>query len=351
MQSTLALIFFIIAIIHSLLVIKLSEFIFGAWALLFIFVSFLLNDTAFVIDYLSSLHYSEILIVVVMMIFFSLPYVERIAEKILINLCRKLPFPESRSTFFVLMTIAPLLGSMITEPAAMTITALLLRPRFFTKHHSQKIKYALMALLFINISIGGTLTPFAAPPIVMVASKWGWDLAFMLNHFALRTIISLWANTLLVYFIFKKEIDHSFVHHQNEMKVAFKWSIKEPLLVGFFLWGIVVLGGAQEWWLRKLLPMLSQAQLYIGSIVFTSVTDNAALTYLGSLVRNLSGDTRVLLVKGSMVGGGLTLIANAPNPIGFELLKNSFDNKKFSFALFFRWSLLFVIVPSLIYWL
>jgi len=100
--------------------------------------------------------------------------------------------------------------------------------------------------------------------------------------------------------------------------------LKESLLVGFFLAGLIVLGGPQKWWLQPLLSSLNSTSLYFGSILLTSITDNAALTYLGSLVENLSDLSKYSLVAGSVVGGGLTVIANAPNPAGYSILNQSF---------------------------
>jgi len=102
--------------------------------------------------------------------------------------------------------------------------------------------------------------------------------------------------------------------------------IKEGLMVGFFLAGLVVLGGLQKWWLQDLLGGLPPTVLFWGSAMLTAVTDNAALTYLGSLVEGTSEQWRYMLVAGAVTGGGLTVIANAPNPAGYAILKNSFPD-------------------------
>ncbi len=57
----------------------------------------------------------------------------------------------------------------------------------------------------------------------------------------------------------------------------------------------------------------------------TAITDNAALTYLGSLVQGLTQEFKVALVAGAVTGGGLTVIANAPNPAGVAILRGSFE--------------------------
>ena len=56
----------------------------------------------------------------------------------------------------------------------MTIAALLLVRKFYVLEPSTKFKYATLGLLFVNISVGGTMTHFAAPPVLMVAEPWAY---------------------------------------------------------------------------------------------------------------------------------------------------------------------------------
>jgi len=100
--------------------------------------------------------------------------------------------------------------------------------------------------------------------------------------------------------------------------------------VSFFLAGLVVLGGLQQWWLEPLLMSLSSDAVFWGATALKAITDNAALTYLGSLVPGLSDDFKVALVAGAVTGGGLTLIANAPNPAGAAILKHHFEDNTIS---------------------
>jgi len=65
--------------------------------------------------------------------------------------------------------------------------------------------------------------------------------------------------------------------------------------------------------------------VFFGATALTAITDNAALTYLGSLVPGLSDAFKVALVAGAVTGGGLTVIANAPNPAGVAILRSRFD--------------------------
>ena len=103
--------------------------------------------------------------------------------------------------------------------------------------------------------------------------------------------------------------------------------LREGLMVAFFLAGLVVLGGQQAWWLQAALSGMSESALFYGATALTAITDNAALTYLGSMVEGVSDEFKYALVAGAVAGGGLTVIANAPNPAGFAILKDSFDDQ------------------------
>src|SRR5439155_4352820 len=120
--------------------------------------------------------------------------------------------------------------------------------------------------------------------------------------------------------------------------------LREALLVSFFLAGLVVLGGQQQWWLQPLLTSMSPDAVYYGATALTAVTDNAALTYLGSLVEGLSEDFKYALVAGAVTGGGLTVIANAPNPAGYSILKDNFRDGAVSAP----WLFLSALGPTLV---
>jgi Na+/H+ antiporter NhaD/arsenite permease-like protein len=249
-------------------------------------------------------------------------------------------------------------------------------------------------VLFVNVSVGGTLTHFAAPPVLMVASKWGWGLHEMLTNFGWKGVLSCFISTTFVTFRFRKELGHikmnqelsidkvpswvSLIHvgflvtvvaaahypilviglflfflgfvevtnkHQKDLK------LKEGLLVAFFLGGLVVIGGMQGWWLEPILTKLADVHLYLGAIGLTAFTDNAALTYLGTLVPSLSESSRYALVAGAVVGGGLTVIANAPNPAGFSILQKSFGKEGISPLRLFYSALLPTLVAGICFWL
>lgn len=369
------------------------EIVFGFWSAILVFISILMINFEFTINYLNGRNFTEALFVFVIMAVCSTKPILNFTEKLIVFFSKLVPLQKSIAVYFVILIIGPLLGSFITEPAAMTICAYLLLPLYFTKNHSLKFKYATIALLFVNISIGGTLTPIAAPPIIMVANKWGWDLHFMLKHFAIKTLLSVFLNTLIVTFIFRNELVNT-VEIKNEkplITVPFYISLihllflllivgtshypvlfigiflffigflratreyqsplqlREPLLVAFFLSGLIVLGGPQRWWLEPIIGSLTEFQLFLGAIGLTAFTDNAALTYLGSLIPHLNESSRLALVSGSVVGGGLTIIANAPNPAGFGILRKSFPQDSFSPAKLFFMAFPLTVVTALIY--
>jgi hypothetical protein len=267
----------------------------------------------------------------------------------------------------------------------MTIAALLLRDRFYKVGLPLKLQYAIIGVLFVNISIGGTLTNFAAPPVLMVAKAWEWTTPFMFTTFGVRAALAVFINALLITLIFHKQLPKEFIEPpQEKMPYAvilvhllflaavvifahypavFLWLflfflgfttaysryqnpliLREALLVAFFLAGLIVLGSLQKWWLQDLLGSLSPIVLFWGAVGLTALTDNAALTYLGSLVDGTSETWRYMLVAGAVTGGGLTVIANAPNPAGFSILKGSFKDATISPGPLF----LSALVPTLI---
>jgi hypothetical protein len=201
--------------------------------------------------------------------------------------------------------------------------------------------------------------------VLMVASKWGWDTIFMLTHLGWRAALAVAINATGVTFLLAKHlaapapddapqpvpfavsaIHLAFLaavvlmsHHpllfigiflmflgftQAYQRYQDPLILREGLLVGFFLAGLVVLGGMQQWWLQPLVTSLGPTALFFGALGLTAITDNAALTYLGSLIAGLSDQEKYLLVAGAVGGGGLTVIANAPNPAGAALLRHGF---------------------------
>ena len=102
--------------------------------------------------------------------------------------------------------------------------------------------------------------------------------------------------------------------------------LKPALLVGFFLGGLVVHGGVQGWWIAPVLGALGEVPLMLGATLLTAINDNAAITYLSTLVPGFTDGLKYSVVAGAVTGGGLTIIANAPNPAGQAILKQYFSN-------------------------
>lgn len=345
------------------------EAVFGFWAMVLILFLFLWDGKAAAIGYLDSRNFTEPMFVFAIMVIAGSKPILQFALVIVRLLAQALPVARQVGFYFAALAFVPILGSFITEPAAMTLAALLLRDRFFSHGISNRLKYATLGVLFVNISIGGTLTPFAAPPVLMVAAQWNWDVWFMLAMFGWKVVIAVLVNAAVVTLIFRRELvrvpDEQtaatravppfviavhvlflvgvvvFAHHPVVFMGLFLFFLgftaayqqyqeplilREGLLVALFLAGLVVLGGQQQWWLQPLLTGMDSTTIFYGATLLTAITDNAALTYLGSLVDGLSEEFKYALVAGAVTGGGLTVIANAPNPAGFAILRGHFND-------------------------
>ncbi len=346
------------------------EVVFGFWALVLVIAMFVINGARVATPYLDSRNFTEPMFVFTIMVIAGTRPILQTAMAGMRLIARVIPLPGSMGFYFTVLSLVPLLGSFITEPAAMTLAALILADSFFRKGISSRLKYASLGVLFVNVSIGGTLTPYAAPPVLMVAGKWNWDIAFMVSVFGWKAAIAVAVNALGATLLFRKELGqlspaesgsgdpvpsalvlahlaflvgvvvfahhtvmfmglflfflgvaHAYQHHQDRLILS------EGLLVAFFLSGLVVLGGQQQWWLQPVLASMSSDQVFFGAAILTAFTDNAALTYLGSLVEGLSVSFKYALITGAVTGGGLTIIANAPNPAGIAILRSHFNNE------------------------
>ncbi len=346
------------------------EVVFGFWAMVLMAAMIALQGTHAAATYLDSRNFTEPMFVFAIIVVAGSRAVLDLARFSVSVIARFIPLRGGMAFYFVALSFLPLLGSLITEPAAMTLAALMLRDRVFGAGVSTKLKYATLGVLFVNISIGGTLTSFAAPPVLMVAAKWNWDSWHMLAHFGWKAAIAVAVNALVTTLIFRRELTRlpkppkssdaplpvwvgvlhilflagvvAFAHHPAAFMGLFLFFIgfataypkfqdrlmlREGLLVAFFLAGLVVIGGQQQWWLEPMLRGMDATTVYFGATALTAVTDNAALTYLGSLVDGLSDEFKYALVAGAVTGGGLTVIANAPNPAGFAILRGNFEDE------------------------
>lgn len=343
-----------------------TEVVFGLWAAaLFLGIAALKGSVHAAVEHIEGLNFTEPKFVLVVMVVAATKPVVMLSERLICLAARLIPMGESMAFYIAALILGPLLGSLITEPAAMTLLALVMKRRYFDHGISTRFAYATLGLLFVNVSIGGTLTHFAAPPVLMVASTWHWDTQFMITHFGWRAAAGCAVSTLLTALVFRRQLAAlpaepaptgrmpwwltlihlaslalvvMFAHHPDVFYGVFvlflgvvtatkeyqdDLKLRESLLVGFFLAGLVTLGSLQTWWLKPLITSLNGPALFFGATGLTAITDNAALTYLGSLVEGIAPDLQYALVAGAVTGGGLTVIANAPNPAGVGILQDA----------------------------
>ncbi len=351
------------------------EVVFGLWAVVLGVALAVYGGVETAIGYVSKVNYTEPLFVFVIMAMAATRPVIVLAEaglRRVASLGGGTPF----AWWVALLVVTPVLGSFITEPAAMTVGALLLARQFYAYEPSAKLKYATIGLLFVNISVGGTLTHFAAPPVLMVAGPWGWGLAHMAANFGWKAVVGIVVSTVLYALVFRRELSglakgkvagvtdsarksapvpawviathlgflawtvwaahypvlfvggflffvaflQATAHHQTRL------DLRGPVLVGFFLAGLVVHGGLQGWWIEPVLSGLAPTALFWGATLLTAFNDNAAITYLATLVPGFSDAAKYAVVAGAVAGGGLTVIANAPNPAGLSILQRFFPD-------------------------
>jgi hypothetical protein len=457
------------------------EAVFGIWAIALVGAIVSFYDWGTAIGYLTTkVNYTEPMFVGVIMILAATRPMLKAAELLMWKVAN-LFGGMLAAWWLTILTLGPILGSFITEPAAMTISALLLGEKFYALAPSDRFKYATLGLLFVNISVGGTLTHFAAPPVLMVAGPWGWDLLHMLTSFGWKAVIGIGIANAVYFYLFRGELaqlqekyalvrlkrelqseyvnraelerefeslensvgeelgfnasfesrcheiktqlrqriqekiealgptersridvtllDEAFDQRFEEIRLAsmrkalpgllpssqrppyrdpnwdqredqvpawmilihvlfMAWTVfnahypalfiggflfylgfaqatpqfqnrldlKPPLLVGFFLAGLVMHGGVQGWWIAPVLGSLGEVPLMVGATVLTAFNDNAAITYLSTLVPGFTDALKYAVVAGAVTGGGLTVIANAPNPAGQSILKRYFEH-------------------------
>jgi hypothetical protein len=462
------------------------EVVFGIWAVALMIMIVAFYDWNIAIHYVGeTVNYTEPAFVVVIMTLAATRPILRLAEGIIRRVAGMLGGSLS-ALWLTTLTLGPLLGSFITEPAAITISALVLARNFYQLEPSVRFSYATLGLLLVNISVGGTLTHFAAPPVLMVAAPWGWGMSHMLLNFGWIAIIGIILSNAIYFLLFRRELstlesryavvrlkqeiharfvsrvelDAQFEKQRSRLseetgthqmikkriddliadirgqleeqfvpnlraqgideeliKEAFDqrfeeirlremrrlvpgalpaeqrgkffdpdwdqrddpvpvwvtivhvlfmgWTIitahhpplfmlgmlfflgfaqisidyqnridlKPAMLVGFFLAGLVIHGGVQAWWIAPILGSLGEISLFATATVLTAFNDNAAITYLATLVPNFSDALKHAVVAGAVTGGGLTIIANAPNPAGISLLKKYFEHGVSPFGL------------------
>ena len=463
------------------------EVVFGLWAVVLIAAILMTFGWPTVISYFDhKVNFTEAAFVVVIMTLASTRPILILTESIMWKVA-KLLGGSLAALWFTILTLGPILGSFITEPAAITISALVLSEKFYDLRPGNALKYATLGLLFVNISVGGTLTHFAAPPVLMVAGPWNWGTSYMLAHFGWKALIGILISNGLYFVVFRKELgrlqkefalrtlkdnietrfvtrariekeferiksaveeDQRIIESINEKTELFLARIRErmeaeslpklkaegideklireafdkrfeeirltkirrylpgilpetmrpefvdpdwdnredpvpvwvtavhllfmawtiinahyaplfvlgllfflgfaqitapyqnrinlqpAMLVGFFLAGLVIHGGLQGWWIEPVLGGLGKVPLMLGATILTGFNDNAAITYLSTLVPHFTDSLKYAVLAGAVTGGGLTVIANAPNPAGQSILKKHFDDAVSPIGLF-----------------
>jgi hypothetical protein len=351
------------------------EAVFAIWLIPLFVLVVIIKGWPALLDYSAKINVAEPIFVMAIMTMAGSKPIIRLAEKALSGLAA-VGSNSPLAWWLIILTVGPLLGSFITEPGAMTICALLLRDRVYRLGPSRPLRYATLGLLFVGVSIGGTLTHFAAPPVVMVASRWRWNSAFMLTNFGWRAVAGIVLSTGLNFLIFRKELRRlknpdsddsrpersvplritvahvafmawtvavahypvliilgllfflAFAHATHRHQHTF--SIRGPLMVGLFLLALIFHGTLQQWWLEPVLHSLGEWPLMIGATILTGFNDNAAITYLASLVPQFPPALQYAVMAGAVTGGGLTVIANAPNPVGQTILEKEFGENNIS---------------------
>ncbi len=355
------------------------EIIFGLWVIPLLIAIMSFYDWESAVQYVESRDFVEPLFVIVIMSLASTKPIVKLAESGL-KLFARLFGGTSSGWWISILTLGPILGSFITEAAAMTLCALLLSRRFFAYAPSKKLAYGTLGLLFVNISVGGLLTNFAAPPVIVVARAWELSSSYMFLNFGWKALIGIVIVNTCYFLFFRKElrqlekIKHladfedeesldiakktpawiTIVHvlflvvvvmtshysaiflgtfllflgfHQATSPHQSPVQLKRPLFVGLFLAALLIHGGLQGWWITPLLGALDFPSLMAVSMSLTAFNDNAAVIYLASLIPDLTEALKYAVLSGVVIGGGLTVIANAPNPAGLVILKKYFKGK------------------------
>ncbi len=449
------------------------EVVFGIWAIALMATIAGFFDWETSVRYVGeTVNFTEAAFVVVIMTLASTRPILKMASALMEGIA-KLFGGSLRAMWLTTLTVGPLLGAVITEPAAMTLAALVLSEKVYGLGPSDRLKYATLALLFLNVSVGGTLTNFAAPPVLMVAGPWDWSLGFMFGSFGWKAVVGIGLCNSLYLFLFRREfagleeafaleqlkrdverrvvtrrrVDDEFerllarleiddelrdqadgvidqirarmeeetlpamaeegadpelireafekrfaqvrltrmqrylprllpeadkpefedpdwderedpvplwvtgvhlllmvwtilnTHHAQVFVLGFFFFLgfaqitspyqnrnrqRSARRVGFFLPGLVLHGRVQAWWIAPVLGGLGELPMMITAAGLSAFNDNASITYLSTLVPGLTDGLKYAVLSGAVVGGGLTIIANAPNPAGLSLLKQHF---------------------------
>ncbi|HSX04588.1 MAG TPA: putative Na+/H+ antiporter [Rhabdochlamydiaceae bacterium] len=348
------------------------EIVFAFWAIPLMIVILSFYDWKTALNYLNSRIYEEPFFIVIIMSLASTRPIFQFAEKATHFIAKR--FGDTPGAWWLtIMTLSPLLGSIITEAAAMTIGALILKKRFYECGVSRKLAYGTLGLMFVNFSVGGVLTNFAAPPSVILTNCYHWTAADFFRQFGVKTLVGIVMVNLLYFFIFRDEFKKlkkfkpevqlgikkeervpfwitcinlafiSWVILMKEYSAIFIGSyllflgfhhatrpyqdqitLRKPLMVGLFLAGLMIHVEFQKWWIERLLTHLNYGQMMITGLIVTAFSENSVLAQLSCLIPDLTALLKYALVAGFIAGGGLTVIAHAPNLVGQTILKKYF---------------------------
>lgn len=360
--------------IHLLFFLAQVETVFMLWVIPLMIAMTCFYNWATALEYINTRDYTEPLFVVVVLALSATRPIIELASK-LIRFCAKLLGGSLSSWWFIVLTVGPILGSVVTETGAMALSALLLSRQFYVYRPSEKLAYATIALLFVNISVGGVITNFASPAVLVLSHCWNWSNLDMLTNFGWKAVLGILVANSLYWFRFRKELDElgrkkvDFSHFVDtkESKIPFwitlvhiffiVWIVmishypavfiasflffigfhqitndhqypirlSHPMLIGLFLAGLVIHGGLQGWWVVDLLYGKDPLSVMGVTIALTAFNDNTAISYLASLIPSWGKAFEYAVFTGIIAGGGLTVIANAPNPAGYTILKPNFS--------------------------
>ncbi len=364
--------------VQALYFLSEVEIIFALWVIPLFFAMASCCGFYTALNYINTRDFTEpLFVVIILSLSMSRPIVD-CAENVIGFLAKGLGGTLS-AWWFTLITIGPILGSFITEAGAMAITAVLLSRKFYEHNPSRKLAYVTIALLFVNISVGGVLTNFASPAVLILSHSWGWSNHYVFATFGWKAVLGILVTNTLYWFLFRKEftelnqrqqaiaqlhpkpveekkpIPHwiTVTHllfmalivltshypaifiaaylffigfHQSTKSYQCSLKLARPLLVGLFLAGLVIHGGLQGWWVVPLLSGRSPLEVLGLTISLTAFNDNAAIAYLSTLIPSWGELYKYALFTGVIAGGGLTVIANAPNPAGYVILSKHFED-------------------------
>lgn len=364
--------------IQTLYFLSEVEIVFAFWAIPLFIIIALSFDCRTALEYFNTRDYTEPLFVVVIMSLASTRPIVQIAENALKRIANLLGGSLS-AWWYTLLTLGPILGSFITEIGAMAICALLLSKQFYEYRPSSKLSYATLGLLFVNISVGSVLTTFASPAVLITSHCWHWDTVFMFTNFGWKAALGIVLSNALYWFYFRKEFTDldqkktlfsqiqiprpeepetrvplwvTMIHvltmafivitshytaifigiflffvgfHQATRVYQYPIKLTRPLLIGLFLAGLIIHGGLQGWWVVDLLEHLTPLSVFGVTIGLAAFNDNTSISYLSTLVPSWGEAFKYAIFCGVVAGGGLTVIANAPNPAGFAILGRYFE--------------------------